>query len=106
MKVSELTGGLLDFWVAKAEGIDVLSFESNIVLIRESTCWSVAYEPSTEWAQGGPILEDNAIGVIAISDAEWMACEQQTHCQARGPSYLVAAMRAYVMHKFGDEVNE
>lgn len=114
MKVSELSGAALDYWVAQAEGVKVAI--PSIWKDCEEPCYAEkrhirtfpwgppSYEPSKDWAIGGPILEDNAIGVIAISDAEWLACEQSTHFQARGPSYLIAGMRARVMATYGEEV--
>lgn len=116
MKVADLIGAQLDYWVARAERVKVAippiwkdcdePAYARVEHIKTFPWGPPAYEPSKDWAIGGPILEDNVVGVIAISDAEWLACEQCTHFQARGPSYLVAGMRARVMCAFGEEVPE
>lgn len=59
---------------------------------------------SSDWAHGGPIIDENAIGFHPISDAEWMAEEYITCRTGRGPTPLIAAMRAYVVSKFGEEI--
>lgn len=115
MKVSELSGAHLDFWVAKAEGMDHPPFLREMapgccVVKAEGRDdegpvmrW-VAFQPSISWTQAGPIIDDNAIGFHPISDAEWMAEEHITARTGRGQTPLIAAMRAYVASKFGDEV--
>lgn len=121
MKVSELTGALLDYLVAKAEGMD-----AHIVTATHGAQWVIladthneSFEPSTDWAQGGPIIESERIDIIA-SGNEWDAGrnsriessgEEQSFIEwiemdgkQSGPTPLIAAMRAYVALKFGDEV--
>lgn len=110
-RISELEGALLDAAVAKAEGYkwDVASDQR----IRAQTRWPRSdeeiFEPSTDWADGGPIIEreriaicfgDNASGWLAASCAG-MGDDEWGHC-SRAP--LIAAMRAYVASKFGEEV--
>jgi hypothetical protein len=51
-------------------------------------------------------LEEYAIGFHPISDAEWQAEEHITCCTGRGPTPLIAAMRAFVARKFGETVDE
>lgn len=83
--------------------------------------------PSTAWEQGGPIIERERITVAAFSavsgsfnpeldrHAHWRAqvgddaVDPGNWCQsdepgADGPTPLIAAMRAYVASKFGEEV--
>ncbi len=104
IKVSDLTGAALDWAVAKCEGIGlgprgfvVYSFEG------EPAMW----QPSTDWSQGGPIIEREAITISEGSPVvglEWMACDKSsTHIQ-HGPSYLIAAMRCYAASKLGDAI--
>jgi hypothetical protein len=109
MKTNELTGAALDWAVAlieypewKEQGyLEVfphdLSFDDG-----------TTFAPSTNWAQGGPIIEREAITVSEGSPVvglEWMACDRSsTHIQ-HGPTYLIAAMRCYVAAKLGDEVD-
>lgn len=94
MKTSELTGAILDWAVAKCEGV-----------VYDNPAWA-SY--STDWAQSGPIIEREAINVSQgspVHGLEWMACDAgSTHVQ-HGPTYLIAAMRCYVASNLGDEVN-
>jgi hypothetical protein len=61
---------------------------------------------STNWAQGGPIIERERISVWARGN-EWAAesfiPNAQGHEQT-GPTPLIAAMRCYVASKLGDEI--
>jgi hypothetical protein len=96
LKVSELTGVALDFAVSVCE---------------HNVAWEVEGEDrdyySTNWAQGGPIIERESIQLTPCeSMVEWSAgmmfrqgCEDYT-----GPTPLIAAMRCYVASKLGDEV--
>jgi hypothetical protein len=72
--------------------------------------------PSTDWEHGGPIIERERIDISApeewSDDERWYAGmyqgkdAQHSHMkhEARGPTPLIAAMRAYVASKFGEEV--
>lgn len=108
MRVSELSGAPLDHWVARAMGYKyagLVPYElCGTWYAGESDGGICDWSPSENWAQAGPIIEDNAIGFYPISDAEWMAEEHITARTGRGPTPLIAAMRAYVASKFGDEV--
>jgi hypothetical protein len=91
MKTSELTGAALDWAVAICEH-------------------NVGWEPegedrdfySTDWAQGGPILEREINRVQEITEGLWEA-EAWSHTE-EGPTPLIAAMRCYVASKFGNTV--
>jgi hypothetical protein len=68
------------------------------------------YEPSSNWAQGGRIVERSKIGLWAYTlDEEgnenpgWYA-ETFEGFVADGPTPLIAAMRCYVASKLGEEV--
>ena len=91
MKTSELTGALLDWAVAKCEGID--------------TSWQPKpYEPISDWAQGGPIIEREGIS-LECRNGDWIA-NYAGFPSFRHFSYqpLVSAMRCYVASKLGEEV--
>ena len=94
MKVRALTGATLDYWVAKAEGIDPSLPHMN--------------GPSTNWAQGGPIIERERIDIEHCADDSCLAIHSGNFDRGdfgfEGPTPLVAAMRAYVASKFGLEV--
>ena len=104
VKTEELTGTALDWAVARCEGIKLN--EGNTL---SNDC--DVYAPSTDWAQGGPIIEregisidqrDNGSLVLACIDAPMEHEENQIW--ANGPTPLIAAMRCYVASKLGDEV--
>lgn len=103
VKTSELIGDVLDCAVAKCEGL-------NIELIYWQTNGP---HYSTNWAQGGPIIEREGLEtrVHAVHNGvivSW-ACEKEWltgtfELGALGPTPLIAAMRCYVTSKLGDEV--
>jgi hypothetical protein len=99
MKTSELTGAALDWAVAKCEGY-------RLDLVPEDS-----YTPSTDWSQGGPIIEREGISIVQQGDAaEWVASvynhhEDDWHLHTNGPTPLIAAMRCYVASKLGDDIN-
>ena len=105
MKTSELTGGALDWAVAlieypewKEQGfLEVfphdLSFDDGTV-----------YAPSTDWAQGGLIIEREKIAIDWDHDC-WNASTDSHPAYYSAETPLVAAMRCYVASKLGDEVD-
>jgi Protein of unknown function (DUF2591) len=117
-KVSELEGALLDAAVAKA----LLPIAMRLM---PRSQWREGYEPppqlaySTEWAAGGPIIEREGIAVYRVMHG-WAAVlpgefggyggdrdyidVQPSFSGERGETSLMAAMRAYVASKFGEEV--
>ncbi|WP_454751627.1 DUF2591 domain-containing protein [Cupriavidus necator] len=108
MKVSELEGALLDYWVARADGLEAEIIDG----LRETKhcfvgSWNEGgyyFKPSTDWAHGGPIIERERIGVLPRG-GEWAAWAiEDMDPSGTGESALVAAMRAYVASKFGNEV--
>ena len=110
MKTSELTGVALDWAVARCEGV-VCSYGDaiDIGFINEG-----GYTPSTDWAQGGAIIERECIGIdtraaLRSKEAQWEAHMDHPNgdrdmVEADGPTPLIAAMRCYVASKLGDEV--
>jgi hypothetical protein len=101
MKTSELEGVALDWAVAKCEGHDV-----------EDITWWVDFGNdccySTDWAQGGPIIEREGICLyFNPEDAnafEWHAEDRSHAFYLEGPTPLIAAMRCYVASKLGADV--
>jgi hypothetical protein len=106
-KTIELTGALLNAAVLKALPPDP----------RWVQAWVGTPHFSTEWAIAGPIIERERITVQAAQDGDWRAflgdgttnagtvrSAREPMVQTRGPTPLVAAMRAYVASKLGDEV--
>ena len=116
IKVVEATGIVLDWLVAKIEfdelpkvtpgGYATVGFDSRY-----------RYSPSSDWAQGGPIIEREGIGHFCNrttkigtrfkpdAGADWRAFEYNKHgVHYFGPTPLIAAMRCYVTSKLGEKV--
>ena len=103
MKTSELSGAALDWAAAKCEGRVWELVESFIDYYEEG---EMNY--STDWAQGGPIIDRCGIAIAkvkAIKSWHWTA---GLSLPSKQPSYgdtpLIAAMRCYVAAKLGDIV--
>jgi hypothetical protein len=102
MKTSELTGAALDWAVAKCEGyldIDMAVIRNGEVSVHYFPSWN----PSTDWLQGGPIIEREGIMVGPNPFGEGFIANIRDH-DDYGPTPLIAAMRCYVASKLGDEV--
>ena len=99
MKVSELRKAELNFWVAKAEGYEVEGWWNEIYIREKFSVSTEVYSPSTNWSQGGPIIEREKISV-EYTDEGWESYDPVM----RGRTALEAAMRCYVASKFGEDV--
>ena len=111
IKTNELIDNTLDWAVAKCEGL-LLPDGGNLQIFNKQLRAHPAklgtlYTPSTDWSQGGPIIEREWIDLHCVNDSLWEA-----ECPApgglamqNGPTPLTAAMRCYVASKLGDEVD-
>jgi hypothetical protein len=63
MKTAELTGALLDYWVARALG---MTHEQADFVVP-------AHSYSTNWSHGGPIIERERIMIVGGYGEEWGA---------------------------------
>ena len=100
MKTNELTGAALDWAVAKCMG----HCDDETIIRRlepDEEGWCIAY--STDWAQGGPIIERERLDIYGYDGENWCANDNLRATQY-GPTPLVAAMRCYVASRLGDEV--
>ena len=108
MKTSELTGDALDWAVAKCQPDDTVTIffdEDGEKLCHDE--WDVPeFNPSTDWSQGGPIIESEMITVKPAANAGWEASAWPVNPNGVmwGETPLEAAMRCYVQSKLGDEV--
>ena len=107
MKTSELEGIALDWAVAWANGNITIKNFSGVFYLLDGDVWN----PSTDWAQGGPIIEREKITLDFdhngpdvlwgarhfASDGTMLQCEY-------ADTPLIAAMRCYVASRLGDEV--
>ena len=92
MKTSELTGAALDWAVAKCDFISVRNgFDDNCP------------EYSTDWSQGGPIIERERTEFDFNEDTQMFHAYDGVHGGV-GQTHLIAAMRCYVASKLGGEV--
>lgn len=108
MKTSELTGDALDWAVAKVRDVNIQYHQQERWVINTLIGW-VAYRPSTDWGQGGPIIAQELIDIFHMErEPPVFEAEIQTgprkRAKGRGPTHLIAAMRCYVASKLGDEV--
>lgn len=109
IKTSELTGAALDWAVRLSRGDAVSLDEDQWVCVNGIADMPLAaYTPSTDWAQGGPIIERERITVTYNdNDDVWEAFYESgmNDDYERGSTPLIAAMRCYVASKLGDEVD-
>lgn len=114
IKTQDMTGPALDWAVAKCEGWSEVKLEKNFVL--GTACDASDY--STDWSQGGPIIDREDIDVmrdIPCLGGKFVArlgepvirleSGVKDWCFRRAHTKLIAAMRCYVASKLGDEVD-
>jgi hypothetical protein len=115
MNVSELEGVALDWAVAKCEPDSTLEIyfdnETGEPLCHDDWSDNQEFRPSTNWAQGGPIIEREGINLDNYAkNPKWSAWtpapdRESGEAQAYGPTPLIAAMRCYVASKLGEEID-
>lgn len=112
MKTNELTGAALDWAVASIEKLpmDLLVWEYGLPVVKRTVFGhtdTLRCEFSTNWSQGGPIIEREEISIERITSALWTATLQSGPAvsEEHGPTPLIAAMRCFVASCLGDEVD-
>jgi hypothetical protein len=103
IKTKDLTGAALDWAVAKCENSDT-SIEHFIAMHSHYAYDHGTFDYSTNWAQGGPIIEREGI-TLRCGLHGWDAELEEFDAISHGPTALIAAMRCYVASKLGDEVD-
>jgi hypothetical protein len=119
VKVSELEGAQLDYWVAKTLGdrqmriVGAEEHERCETRFGDQWPWN-RFMPSLAWMDGGTIIEREEICtephahfVEENGATDWRATifyDGGERYDVDGPTPLIAAMRAYVASKFGDTV--
>lgn len=116
MRVADLEGDALDLWVAKA-----WMGRGAYATVDASYIRDYEFHPSTNWEQAGPIIEGARIAFAQLvphfhqtlgiweAQVDGVSTEQpglDGTAGAYGPTQLVAAMRALVKSKFGEEVKD
>jgi hypothetical protein len=99
MKTNKLTGQALDWAVGTAMKLPPPYWA-------DGKCANF----STDWAQGGPIIEREAISLQWVNESLWEAYISDSvgvyvEFSESGPTPLIAAMQCYVASKLGDEVD-
>lgn len=123
MKVSELAGAQLNYWVGKALGLTDEYLVNGqrahrvpmfISCPSEDSEFGDMFEPSTRWDHGGPIIDRDRIATEpgAEDTGNWLAdmvhparTDGVQRTFTTGPTPLIAAMRAKVASVYGNEVN-
>lgn len=106
IKTKELAGPALDWAVAKCGGAHPqISYPDK----RLFGAIGDTFDYSTNWAQGGPVIEREKIQLLPSITK----CEQPWHSSnpandyvshQYGPTPLIAAMRCFVASRLGEEV--
>lgn len=142
---TDLTGAALDWAVALASGrlnarvtpdprlgtsaVDIELSGGRLWEFNRDTMYYAPFSPSTNWVQGGPIIEREGITTIRCSDDfegtdRWCATigqhtiscttQHQQHDEmyqvyagdvTYGPTPLIAAMRCFVRSRLGNHVD-
>ena len=102
IKTSDLSGAALDWAVGIAAQPDGAKLLWR--LMRGGN-----WRPSTDWSQGGPIIEREGICLKRGHSGYWFAYtltlnDDERHMQC-GAVALAVAMRCFVASKLGDEVD-
>lgn len=108
VQTKDLTGAALDWAVAKCLPNPENVTHKNGVVRRQPVQY--VFAPSTDWSQGGPIIEREKI-TVQNEDDIWSAYFRERLFEddgsehwRTGPTPLVAAMRCFVASKLGDTV--
>ena len=124
---SELTGVTLDWAVAKALKINIESLtklpnDEVQLLVKgdNDDLTTVVYSPSTNWNQGGLIVENKIDNwqrrdtyfyahrfkrnTGNIDPYTWKTIPDEKECFAYGPTLLIACLRCYVTSVLGDTI--
>lgn len=115
MKTNELKELALDWAVAKCDGVELFPprmYGGANVPTNNSVDF---YEPSSNWSQGGPIIEREDFHRIVRNLGQGYTVSKKLvvltddgevirWVHGVGPTILIAAMRCYVASKSGDDI--
>lgn len=113
LKTIELVGTQLDWAMAKIEHGTPQFFRGVLVEPTNGLggAYPPKYEPSTNWAQGGPIIGREEISINRDNDpdyiwAAWTSAPIRDESTAfgYGDTPLIAAMRCFVVSELGEEI--
>lgn len=110
VKTAELSGPALDWAVGvavKHESVEldvlVTDGEPLGVCITASHVMN-RWQPSADWSQGGPLIDEYAVEFEWVTDATIRAFSIIESGVGFGPGHLIAACRAICAAKLGDTV--
>jgi hypothetical protein len=107
VKTSELQGAALDWAVASCEGRGI-EFEDPkdpwLTLDGLAHQPLHSYTPSTDWTQGGPIIEREKIALSYDTGRFGWVASFYDGDDVFGGTPLIAAMRCYVASQMGGEI--
>jgi hypothetical protein len=110
IKINVLNGAALDWAVAKSEEQDPLFDNGEVVSFKEivGRKHRLLWGPSTNWAQGGVIIERERITLDYRADIDsarpWIAT-LPSGAEEHGATPLIAAMRVYAAGALGDSID-
>ena len=129
MKVADAIGAQLDWLVAKCAGYVEQGVygtpefrDSEVYLCYCDAVLNSCYSPTTDWAQGGLILDREITKVFRNVGGTWsamilkdvpippedrgtsLALTRRAQWNGAGPTPLIAAMRCLVTSKLGSEI--
>lgn len=114
IKVSTASGPVLDWMVAKLVGKSYVKGDTDYApdgrIYQRGTAQPTGPHYSTDWAQGGPIIERERICLEERKKMSvWLAYLRdvttgESKVITYGPTPLIAACRCFVASKLGDEV--
>lgn len=126
IKTQDLIGPALDWAVRKIERLEIAPrIEVVTSVARGRHCrviddvhynsrgreYFTYYSPSTDWSQGGPIIDREDINLMhaepgSMNDQAGIQCTAHKNgLYSDGITPLIAAMRCFVASKLGDEVD-
>lgn len=118
IQVNDATPIQLNYLAAKCEGKNSIAacyYGDDDTPLWLDEAPNPTWEPSTIWAQGGPIIEREGIAIDCERSSGhitgWVACNEVAGDEnwdsnvCYGPTPLIAAMRCYVASRLGDEVD-
>lgn len=116
VRVSNLVGAALDWAVAKVEQVDTSwRYGRELVQVHDrggikliESIRSI-YSPSTDWSQGGPLVDKHHGGLhyeahLADANFRYSSGPSRTGFWCYGPTALIAFCRGLVKAKLGDTV--
>lgn len=117
VKTADLIGPALDWAVAESEGLKDMRIRRpdddvlQLLWFGAPGPLVVAYSPSADWSQGGPLIEKFPLKLMpndwkgGPKWLAWIRLDEHKTLGLNGETPLIAACRAIVAAKLGDEVD-